>query len=190
MGENEIILFILSILWIIPIFRQRGGQYFHFFIVLSYSAPLALLAVSVFNLNAAFILTIASYLLFMSIQPKKERTAKWFQNSMAALVPFGLGFFFSDYSISLLLLNFMILWKIQKISVICYLNTNSINLFYIVLIVHQVSLIIFYVINISGSEYAILFSYLTLIVDFLAVLFLSKYRENDSAILVKLSYSP
>jgi hypothetical protein len=190
MSNINVIIYISVFIWILPAIRQLKGNYSFYFIILALADPLNLVAVMYIRLPPNILHAIAAVGLFYSVGISKEDLQKHWIFHLIILVMF----IFLLYSMTNLLLlicffHGLVLFKFFKILIKSSFETEKLNIFQLVLVFYELSIVITFFVLISGSTQSIILYYSTLSFDFLVALFFTIYKEESANLLIALKSS-
>jgi len=176
------ILFILGfICWLFPPFKQFGGNYFYFFLILALMDPIALLLRPI---KAQFLLhplyLTGSFLLFVSLFEKKE-LKKYFIVFLLGLILINIFSNSTDLQIyhgSLLVVHLLILIIFLQRMIVDYVGSNRIQGFLLILIFYELTTILKFFNFMLGFTNAAGFYIITSIAQIAFGLYFSIIREN------------
>ena len=186
MSIATIVLFISTIAWIIPIFRQYRCNLFYFFLFLGLSDPITLLLLKLFHIIPGIVAVIIAPFLFYSININRQKpfTINYLEISVFILT-FILIFILPNYDIILLIIHTLILLRIiQKIILELY-NNQLLNFFHLVLTFYQISVVASLIIYLNGDNQGIVLFHINLSFQILLAIFFSIFREDHP----KLNYN-
>ena len=191
MTITQSILYASILFWLFPIFRQYRGNFFVYFLILALSDPLALLCVAVFNVQPTLIHSIAAILLYYSINTVRQKFKRLWLLNLIIVVSFVIASLLHlSHLFLVLIFHFLILLIFIKKSMIMLYQFGEFNLFYLVLIFYEITVIINVIVFISGTEIGILYHYITLAFQFLIAIFFTIFREENALLRIQLRTFP
>jgi len=191
MTITQSIIYASILFWLFPIFRQYKGNYFHYFVILALSDPLAMFGVAVLNVQPRLILSIAAIFLFYSIDTIKHEFRRLWLLNLIIVVTFVIALIVLSNPLFLVLIfHFSILLIFIKKLMVKLYQLGEFNWFYLVLIFYEITVILKVIVFISGTEIGVLYFYLTLAFQFLVAIFFTILREENPLLRIRLSTSP
>ncbi len=179
----QIIFYISLIIWLFPPIRQFRNRLFFFFLVLAIADPIGLLYQAVLNRPApqlyTLFLSICMVISLFEIETIKKHRYILISIILAILA---LLFFITlpmkVYMPILLVVQIVILIMLLKLSILKYVSSGKLNLFYSVLIFYQLTVVIkFFNFMIGFADAGALFIFTTIAQNIFG-LFFSIVREN------------
>jgi len=190
MPVEKIIAYISIFFWLFPPFRQYKGRYFYYFLILALSDPLALIVVSLIGILPLFIHAIAGLLLLYSFD-SIEYLKKYLLANMVFILAFFLFLFLLDNLLYLILaLHLLILYRFIRLSLLNTFSKNELNIFLLVLVFYEISIVVKTIVFVSGTNLGIIFFYLTLSFQILFAIFFTIFREGSSFLKLKFKAVP
>jgi hypothetical protein len=182
-----IIGYISSVVWIFPIFRQYNTRIFYFFLVLGLSDPINLLCVLVFNFKTGLIHSIAALLLFYSLNLRYQKKIKISYTDLLVAVLFLTSIvFLSDLFYLVIAIHILIFARLVQIVIMPLHQKSELNIFYLILIFYEITVITKLSIYLSETYSGILFTYITLAFEVLIAIFFTVFKENNPRLTLKL----
>ena len=187
MSAAELIVYISIVFWLLPPFRQFKGAYFLYFLILALSDPLAIFSVKLIGAPPHVIHTFASILLFYSINPKSANIRRnWFSHSIFIIGFIIAIFFLHNLLYIVLIIHLMILFKFLKLTLVTSYKLDILNIFYLVLIFYELSIIINLLDFLGSNEFRIIIYYMTLSFQILMAIFFTIFTEKSDFLILKL----
>ncbi|MBK7630564.1 MAG: hypothetical protein IPJ23_07670 [Ignavibacteriales bacterium] len=181
-----IVLYVSTIAWIFPIFRQYKCNLFYFFLFLGLSDPLTILLVKIFHIHPGIISVIVAPILFytVNIDRKKDFNIKPLEIFVVVLTAILL-LTISNFDIILLIIHTLILIRVLYKILIELHHKQLVNLFHIVLAFYMTTSVASLIIYLNGDHKGIILFYINLAFQILIALFFSIFREDNP----KLTYN-
>lgn len=181
-----IILYISTIAWIFPIFRQFRTNLFYFFLVLGLSDPVSTFAIKVLSLRPENIQIIISPILFwaLSIDRKKKFTINKLE-IFVFILTYVLYFLIDNYNITLLIVYVAITIRSIFIVIIELHIKHLINFVHVVLAFYMISSVVSLLIYLNGDHQAIVLFYINLAFQTLIAVFFSIFKEDNPKLTIK-----
>jgi hypothetical protein len=186
MSLTIIILYVSTIAWVFPIFRQYRSNLFYFFLFLGICDPLTFVALKLFYIRNELVAVIIAPILFyaISIDRKKSFSINKTEIFVFALA-YSLMFVLENYNIILLIIHTLITIRaIYKIIIELHLN-QKVNLVHIVLAFYMISSVASLIIYLNGNHQAIVLFYINLAFQTLIAIFFSIFKEDDPRLTYK-----
>ena len=160
---------------------------FYFFLVLGLSDPLNLLSVLLLKVKPELLYSIAALLLFYSLNFRDHQKLKLSYTDLLVVVLFlFMTIFLSDLFYLTIAIHILILTRLFQIVIIPLHQKSEINIFYLVLVFYEISLLINLTILLSRTNAGILLFYITLAFQILIAVFFTIFKENNPRLLLKL----
>ncbi len=178
------------VVWIFPAIRQWKGRLFYYFLILAIIDPVSYIHLILLNTNIPFKFNIiASLFLLFSI------TWKIFSNKLNKIILLFLSafiiflFLLFDLSVKgnilvLILIYSIVFLVFLKDLIVEYVNTSTINLFYMMLVFYQLTMISKFLNLIIGFADATAFFIITSIAQIFFGLFFSIFREDNPRLIL------
>jgi len=183
----SIIVYISSIAWIFPIFRQYNTKMFYFFLVLGLSDPINILCIWVLNTKPGLIYSIAALQLFYSLNLRDRKEIRLSYADLLFVVLFLLMIIFiSELFYLTTAIHILILARIVQIVIMPLHQRSELNIFYLVLLFYEITVLIKLSVYLSGTDAGILFAYITIAFQILIAVFFTVFKENNPRLLLKL----
>jgi hypothetical protein len=186
MDIEEIIVYVSAFFWLFPPLRQFKGRYFYYFLVLALTDPIALFIAPVLKIDNVFIHSLCSLLLLISIV-SLDSLKKLI--SILILVIISAAFYFIVLQNSLFILlsiHPVILIILIHRSLLFIADRFEINVFILTLIFYEISLIVNFIVFISGTDLGIIFFYLTVSFQILVAIFFILFRDDSHVLSIKI----
>ena len=174
------IIYISTIAWIFPIFRQFRCNLFYFFLLLGLSEPLSTVAVKVFYLRPEIIQVIIAPILFYTINIDRQK--KFIINKLDIFIfvlSYVLFFLIKNYNITLLIIYTFILIRVIFKNIIELHLHQKINIVHLVLAFYMISSVASLIIYLNGDHTGIVLFYINLAFQTLIAIFFSIFREDN-----------
>jgi hypothetical protein len=181
-----IILYISTIAWIFPIFRQYRTNLFYFFLVLGLSDPVSTFAIKVLSLRPENIQIIISPILFWAINI--DRKKKFTINKLEIFIfilTYSLYYFVDNYNITLLIVYLVITIRVIFKIIIELHHNQKVNLVHLVLAFYMISSVASLIIYLNGDHQGIVLFYINLAFQTLIAIFFSIFREDNPRLTYK-----
>ncbi len=182
-----VVVYVSSIVWIFPIFRQYNTRMFYFFLVLGLSDPINIFSLWALNTKPGFVHSIAALLLFYSLNFRDNQKLKMSHTDILVGILFlSLAFFLNELFYLTFLIHLLILSRIIQIIVVDIHKKSELNIFYLVLIFYEISIVMNLFILLSRTERGMLLFFITLTFQILIAIFFTIFKENNPRLLLKL----
>ncbi|MEG8947967.1 hypothetical protein [Rosettibacter firmus] len=182
------LFFISIIIWLLPAFRQRKNKLFFYFLILAISDPISILLqyVKLSNYVTAYYMLVFFMLLVFSINVNNRIKYKYFY-LLIGLILLYVGFFggINLHYFIYILLHWFIFINFLKEFIINAVSMNSINIFYLVLMFYELTIITKILNLVLGFSDATAFYFITSIFQIAFGLFFSIFREDKTRIALK-----
>lgn len=175
-------IFLLSfIVWLFPIFRQYKTKVFYFFLILGLMDPFSLLLSWHFKLfQSGIIFSIGSLLMFFSIEYSIQSFLKyWVLNSFLIIICISAIIFLPNLEIFASIMYLLILFKFIRIVLFKLYKQGEFNIFYLVLIFYNLSLIFNTLLLLNATEPNIIVFVSTALFQLLIAIFFTIFREDS-----------
>ncbi len=177
----EILLFFISILiWFCPPFRQRKTEYFVFFLILAVADPINALINLISSIKTIQVSLIITFCLILSLIDRN-----WIKKNLIIIIIALLMLLTSAFTLPVkgihaikILLSIIVLSIILKNALLYFNKTQTINLFFLVFILYELTIIIKYIYGASGTKTGIIYFYITSIFEFFIGLFFVLYNKE------------
>ena len=187
----KLIVYVSIIAWILPVFRQYKGNFFYYFLIWALADPFNVWCAPLLKIHGYVSHSIAGLLLFYSVGVTLQSFIKnWVYHLLLILGFLSALYLLPNLIFLLLFIHFLILYKFIKLAVIRLHSTSELNIFYLVLIFYETSLLVKLIVLISGTETAVVLFYLTLLFQILVAIFFTIFREESSLITIRLKPLP
>lgn len=184
----HVLLYISIIVWIFPAIRQYKSNLFYYFFILAVTDPFNQLWF-IFTKPSpnAYIYCISSLLLYYSIDLRNQRKSDNWVSKLTLILTFIAALLLTtNYHLITAVLHVIILFKFIKIITVKLYNENKLNLFYLTLILYELTIVLKMSLIIVITETGIVFFHLTLVFEMLIAVFFIIFREDDSKIIISL----
>jgi hypothetical protein len=186
MNLANFVIYISSFAWIFPIFRQYKTRFFYFFLILGLSDPINLLCVLELNVKSGLVHSIASLLLFYSINHSEKKTRFSYTDMLVVILFLSTTVFLAELYFITIGIHILILARFIQLFTIILHQKTEINIFCAGLVFYEITVVIKLAIYLSGTYSGVLFSYITLAFQLLIAIFFTIYREDNPHLRVKL----
>ncbi|NWF51330.1 MAG: hypothetical protein HXY49_12400 [Ignavibacteriaceae bacterium] len=175
-----------TIIWFLPIFRQYGGNYFKFFLVLALTDPLSVL---LFHLKVNWHISygLFSIILYFSLFSISDLRKNWIVNTILVII-FSALLFFSQNIGSLALIHFLILLVIVRRIAETFSSEGVIKVYLLVLASYEFSLLIRFIILITATTENVIYSFILLAFQLIIALFFTFVNENKPLLAIRLPF--
>lgn len=186
MSISSIVLYISTLAWVFPIFRQYRCNLFYFFLFLGISDPLSIFLLKIIHLKPGLISVIMAPILFYSININRQKpfTINRFEIFVfiltIALIPI-----LRNYDIIQLIIYILILIRIMYNIIIDLHHKQVLNIFHLVLAFYMITSVASLIIYLNGDLQGIILFYINLSFQILIAIFFSIFREDHP----KLTYN-
>ncbi len=182
------VYYLSMVAWLLPLLRQYKSNLFLFFFVLALSDPLTFLISKHSPLTTIHITPIACYLaLFVLSDPLNAKNLKKIFLAfigvfglLSSFYPWQLAYIYASFSHSIILFIFI------KRALIFVAENGRVNLFHMVLILYETSIILKVVAFLTDLERGFAFFMITNIFQIFIAGFFIIYREDNPNLLVNL----
>jgi hypothetical protein len=177
--------YINTIVFLIPPFRQYGGKYFLFFLVLALGDPFIIIAVELIHLNAPNIVCLIAWATFFSVTRIKDNRKGLIILSIITVILIIAVIFINgiDAMFLAILINFLTLSYFIREAAQYYAVTNEFHLGYFMLVLYLVGLIAKLYVMAGHTRLGILYFYITDIFEFFIALFFTIYKVERSPVI-------
>ena len=174
--------------WILPVFRQYKSNLFYYFLILALTDPIVHVCYFYFPfIKGPYIYFVSSLLLYYSIDfSNKKILSNWGRKLILLLILISAFYFNVDYQLILAIIHSLILYKFIKLLTIKFYHEYKLNLFYLVLVLYELTIVIKMSIVLLKTERGDLFFYLTLVFEMLIAIFFTIFREDNTKIIFHL----
>jgi hypothetical protein len=178
-----LLFFFISILiWFFPPFKQYKSEYFIFFLILAFADPVNALLNIFLAIKTIQVNLVITFLLILSLLDRNRLKKNWivftilFIVLLTALANFPIK---AVYGIKIFL-SCIILFIILK-DTILYLNKNrTINLFFLIFILYEITIIIKYIYTTSRTPTGVIYFYTTSFFEFFIGLYFCFFNKENS----------
>ena len=179
----EILLFFISILvWFCPPFRQRKTEYFLFFLILAVADPINVLINIITSIKTIQVSVIITYALVISLIERN-----WVKKNSLIIILTLFLLLAAAFTLPIeviyaikILLSIIVLFIILKKALLYFNKTQTINLFFLVFILYEITIIIKYIYGASGTKTGIIYFYIISFFEFFIGLFFVLYNKENS----------
>lgn len=186
MSFAYIAIYASMIIWLFPAIRQYKTNLFYFFLILALEDPTCHLTTKLLGLfDTTYIHSLASLLLFYSIEFKWDDIKKNWILNVILIVGFALWLFMlPNHLLLVIIIHSLILGKFIKYIVIRLHNYSETNLFYLILIFYELTILVNLIVFLSENNIGYMLHYITLAFQFLIAIFFIVFRV-DSTIMIR-----
>lgn len=180
------ILYISTIAWVFPIFRQYRSNLFYFFLFLGICDPLSMLAVTIFHIKNELIAVIIAPILFYAINIDRKKPFSINKSEIFVFIlAYSLLFILKDYNIILLILHTLITIRVIYKNIIELHLNQKVNLFHLVLAFYMISSVASLIIYLNGNFQGLVLFYTNLAFQTLIAIFFSIFNEDNPKLTFK-----
>ncbi len=185
MSLAAVIVYVSSIVWILPVFRQYDTRLRYFFLVLGLADPITLFLVEILPLKAGITHSIATLLLLYTLNITYSDRAKIIFKDLLIIALFTFALFLPNLFYLTLLLHLVIFVKLL-IYILKNVHQNGIlDIFYSILLFYDVTVIIKIATFLSGTHQGYILTYIALAFQILIALFFIIFREDSPILKIK-----
>ena len=177
------IVFISSILiWFFPPFRQYKTEYFLFFLFLALADPIVLLLNIFLAVEPIYEYLVISFLLILALINRRKLKKNWiiiilsFLILLTAIITLPL----KTMSEITILLSSIVLFIILKNSLLYFNENHTINLFFLILILYEITIIIKFIYTTSRTHSGTVYFYTISFFEVFIGIFFSFYNKENS----------
>ena len=190
----KLLIKISMIIFLLPPIRQYGGRFFFYFLILALNDPLAdyLRYWSFPQLKIHIIFSI--FLLISVIWSKKFIKIVLFSIPFIALYFYGMTFVNTSYievaNTLRIIMGFMhifIFITVSKMAIVELREKMGINLFLVVFLFYEATLILKFIVYGFGMSKGLLFFFMTLGFEILLAIFFICFRDDNPKLLIKIN---
>jgi hypothetical protein len=181
------ILYISTIAWIFPIFRQFRCNLFYFFLLLGLSDPISTVVIYVFYLRPEIIQVIIAPILFYTINIDRQK--KFTINTLEIavfLLSYILLIILNNYNIIILIIHTLITIRAIFKNIIELHLHQKINIVHLVLAFYMISSVASLIIYLNGDHNGMVLFYINLASQTLIAIFFSIFREDNPKMTYKI----
>jgi hypothetical protein len=181
------ILYISTIAWVFPIFRQFRSNLFYFFLFLGICDPLTFVLIKTFHIKNEIIAVTIAPILFYAINIDRKKTFKINKTEITVFIlTFVLIVLMNNLNIILLIIHTLITIRaIFKIIIELHIK-HIINLVHIVLAFYMISSVASLIIYLNGDHQGFVLFYINLAFQTLIAIFFSIFSENNPKMTYKI----
>jgi len=177
-----ILLFTSILIWLFPPFRQYKTEYFLFFLILALADPVIYLLLKTLSFQVTRTNLIITFFMILSLIDSNKLKKRWIFISLLLLVLLTAAIKLplkEIYQIKIIL-SCIILFFILKDSLL-YLNKHqTINLFYLVFILYEITIIIKFIYTASRTHTGTIYFYTTGFFEIFIGIFFCFYNMKNS----------
>lgn len=182
------LLYISLFVWLLPPLKQFRGRFFYYFLLQAISDPLVLI-LFMFKIPNLPIYLVKNLLLILLLWKPNEAVKK-----LLYVIPFLILVYITASMIHYTIINFIIaaahvfiLYFIFKLATADVIDLNKLKVFYIVIILYELSAILKHLFIIYSIHTGSVYYYLTTAFEILLGLFFFFIREDDKRIAIALN---
>ena len=176
------ILFFISVLiWLFPPVRQYRTEYFLFFLILAIADPVGALLNIFLAVKPIHENLVITFLLIIALVDTERLKKRWIFVFLSFLILMTAMIFLpfkSMYGIKILLSS-IVLFIILKNALLYFNQKQTINLFFLVLILYEITIIIKFIYTASRTHTGTVYFYTTFFEFFIGIFF-SFFNKNNS----------
>jgi hypothetical protein len=171
--------------FLFPPFRQYGGKYFLFFLVLALGDPFIIIVVELIHLNGPNVVCLIAWAAFFSVTKIANSRKGLIILSIFTVILIIAVIFIngSDASFLAILINFLTLSYFIREAAQYYSATNDFHLGYFMLVLYLIGIITKLYVMAGHTQLGILYFYITDIFEFFIALFFTIYKVERSPVL-------
>lgn len=177
------ILFFISVLiWLFPPVRQYRTEYFLFFLILAIADPVGALLNIFLAVKPIHENLVITFLLIIALVDTERLKKRWIFVFLSFLILMTAMIFLpfkSMYGIKILLSS-IVLFIILKNALLYFNQKQTINLFFLVLILYEITIIIKFIYTASRTHTGTVYFYTTSFFEFFIGIFFSFFNKNNS----------
>jgi hypothetical protein len=177
-----ILLFTSILIWLFPPFRQYKTQYFLFFLILALADPVIFILLKTLSFHVIRTNLIITFFMILSLIDRNKLKKGWIFVLLLLLVLLAVAIKFpikEIYPIKIIL-SCIILFFILRDSLL-YLNKHhTINLFYLVFILYEITIIIKFIYTASRTHTGTIYFYTTGFFEIFIGIFFCFYNKKNS----------
>lgn len=176
------------IVWIFPVIRQYRGNFFYYFLILAVTDPVNRFWFFFTGPSPnAYIYCISSLLLYYSIDVRNQRISENWVSKLTLLLTFIAAMLLNtNYHLITTVLHIIILFKFIKIITVKLYNESKLNLFYLTLILYELTIVLKMSLIIVITETGTVFFHITMVFEMLIAVFFMIFKEDNSKIIINL----
>ena len=177
------ILFFISILiWFFPPFRQYKTEYFLFFLILALADPVGALLNIFLAVKPIHENLVITFLLILSLINRRKLKKNWIIITLSFLILLTAIIIlpFNTMYVIKILLSSIVLFIILKNSLLYFNKNQTINLFFLILILYEITIIIKFIYTASRTHTGLVYFYTTSFFEFFIGIFFSFYNKENS----------
>jgi hypothetical protein len=189
------IIFYLSIFaWLFPPFKNRKTEYFLFFLILAVADPLVYLLIAATKIDPIQIYPFINYALIVSLIEFNKVRKNWILFIIPLIGLFLASFFLSFiflYGIKILLSSIILFFFLK--AALLYVNKHqSINLFFLLLILYEITIVVKYIFVATHTRTGIIYFFIMSFFETFLGIYFTFFNVNSSLKfnLIKVHESP
>ena len=185
-----LLIAVVNLVWIIPVWRQWSGRFRHYFLVVAAAAvfSLILLILHAARFSQNFLIIFSYLLPFILIRDEKFAKWKYLYLAFSGIIAFSLlykpGLYTTDYIF--IMLHVVVLIRLLKLVMVESSTDNNINLFTLLLIFYELTVILRGIYTINFVRPSILFNVITVTMDVAFGLFFCIFTEENKHLYIKI----
>lgn len=180
------ILYISTIAWVFPIFRQYRSNLFYFFLFLGICDPLTFVFIKTLHIKNEIIAVIIAPILFYAIDIDRKKPFEINKTEIAVFILTAvLVVLIKNLNVILLIIHTLITIRaIFKIIIELHIK-QIINFVHVVLAFYMISSVVSLLIYLNGDHQAIVLFYINLAFQTLIAVFFSIFKEDNPKLTIK-----
>lgn len=177
-----IVVFLSILIWFFPPIRQYKTEYFLFFLILALADPVMQLLIKLLSFPVTRTNLIITYLLILSLIDRNKLKKNWIIVLLffSVLLALALNLSLEEVYRVKIVLSSIILFIILKDSLLYFNKKQTINLFYLVLIFYEITIIIKFIFVASRTHAGIVYFYTTSFFEIFIGLFFCFFNKKNS----------
>ena len=177
--------YINTFVFLFPPFRQYGGKYFLFFLILALGDPFIIIMIELIHLNAPNIVCLIVWAMFFSVTKIKNNRKGLIILSLITVILIIAVIFINgiDAMFLAILINFLTLFYFIREAAQYYAGNNEFHLGYFMLVLYLIGLITKLYAMAGHTRLGILYFYITDIFEFFIALFFTIYKVERSPVI-------
>ena len=177
------LLFFISVfIWVFPPFRQYKTEYFLFFLILAVADPVGALLNIFLAVKPIHENLVVTFLLVIALIGSKQLKKSWLIVTLSFLILLAVMMklpLVGSYGIKIFLSS-IILFIILKNSLLYFNSNQTFNLFFLILILYEITIIIKYIYTASGTHTGIIYFYTTSFFEFFIGIYFCFFNKENS----------
>lgn len=178
-----LIVWIISVLiWLFPPFKQRKTEYFWYFLILAITDPLTAILNLTLSIKTIQVNLLITFCLILALSDFSMIKKNWI---IVVLIFLILVVAVSDLSIKAqneikILLSFIVLFIILKNSLLYFNKNHTINLFFLIFILYEITIITKFMFSISETKTGVVYFYTTSFFEYFIGIYFSFFNVENS----------